>query len=302
MCLTHRRELRRSRASLQTAGTTEVAGSRVVDIRVVHHRDVAVVHVVVHHLRANVVHIGVVVEVVPVPVAALVSKADEAEAIVDAAVIAYVLPPVAAVPSVPAAVMTPPAGRPECAHKRSGNPVAGHIVVPSVRVVPITGCPQIIRARRGWLLIHRQRRRWLLRLWRVGIQQLRVQLIVLCGRTRVIRLLLVVAGLVLRVLTLRILWVRRIVFAGRALLTLIDLTLDPCRRCRGLWVHQAGASRGRNAGLWRHRLHAAGLHILRTGRIRISHVLHGRIGCNVAVHDRRLLPCLVVPATHRRNG
>ena len=164
------RDLRRDWPALQSAGTTVVADARLVHVGVVHHGHAPVVHVVVYHLRPHVVHVAVVVEVVAIPVTALVPDADKAEAVVHASVIAHVPSPVPAVPAVAVAIRPPLPGRPQGADKRRGYPVAGHIVIARVRVIPVPWRPYVVRAGSGWLLISGQWRRRLERLGRVWVQ------------------------------------------------------------------------------------------------------------------------------------
>src|SRR5690606_14333436 len=90
---------------------------------------------------------AVVVEVVVLPVAALVAAAKVAEPIVDAAVITDLAAPVPGMPAIGVADIAPIAGRPEGADERWPDPGAGHpVIAPSIDG-PIAGGPEITRAR-----------------------------------------------------------------------------------------------------------------------------------------------------------
>ena len=113
-----------SRSGLYAAGT--------VVAHAVHNRGVVDVGVVVHianHGRVHVVGGAVVSEVVSVPVAALVSVAGVAMAVIDAAVVADVASPVAAMPAVTSAVEVPEPGCPERAFIRRRDPHPGNPVI-----------------------------------------------------------------------------------------------------------------------------------------------------------------------------
>ena len=73
--------------------------------------------------------LAVVVDVSILPVAARIPRADIAEAIVDAAVIADVPAPVAGIPTIDVIDEAPIAGSPQCPHKRWQAPSPGHPVI-----------------------------------------------------------------------------------------------------------------------------------------------------------------------------
>jgi hypothetical protein len=90
------------------------------------------------------------------PLAADEADAAVAEAIINAAIKAYVRTPISLVPAVAAMLKAPIAWRPEHACGRdypgSGNPVVSAIFIPT----PIAGGPQIARSRASGLLVNRQ--------------------------------------------------------------------------------------------------------------------------------------------------
>ena len=122
--LIHRHPLRGPRRHMQTTRSTVV--THMVVVRV--HDDRAVIDVV-HHSDIDVVDRAVVVEVSPSPVAALVAVAGVAKAVVDAAIVADVLAPVARIEPVRVIPVAPVAGRPQCAFVGSLNPCAGHPII-----------------------------------------------------------------------------------------------------------------------------------------------------------------------------
>ena len=106
-----------------------------------------------HHPNVHIVHCAVVPEMVVVPVAALVAESNIAEAIVDAAVVADVPAPIAAVKLVAVVSPSPVARRPESALVRSLNPCTRHPVVAPSRPGPIAGRPQVPVTGSLWLVI-----------------------------------------------------------------------------------------------------------------------------------------------------
>ena len=149
----HRRQLRGPRPHLETTrsavethmGVVHVAGDRAA-IDVVHHRGV------------DVVDRAVVVEVASAPVTALVAVAGVAEAVVDAAIVADVLAPVARVIPVEVIPVAPVAGGPECALVGSLDPGAGHPVIAVRRPGPVAWSPDIAVAGNRRLLVVEQGR------------------------------------------------------------------------------------------------------------------------------------------------
>ena len=152
--LMHRRQLRRMRrrpdttrsAVITHAGVVGVAGHRAA-VDVVHQRDV------------DVVDRAVVVEVASTPVTALVAVSNVAITVVDAAIVADVLTPVAWVKPVEVIPVAPVARGPECALVGSLNPCAGHPVIAVRRPGPIAGRPDIVVAGDRRLVVVGQGRR-----------------------------------------------------------------------------------------------------------------------------------------------
>jgi hypothetical protein len=93
------------------------------------------------------------------PITALIAEADVAKTVVDAAIVAHVPAPIAAVKAVAVMVEAPVAGGPECTLIRSLDPCAGHPVETLRSPGPIAGCPYKVVAGGGWLVVIRQRRR-----------------------------------------------------------------------------------------------------------------------------------------------
>ena len=87
---------------------------------------------------------AVVVEVVSVPVAAVVAVAGVAEAVVDASVEADVEAPVAAAPSPAVVIPAPVTGSPEGSIVGRGAPCAGDPVVAGRAPVPVAGSPDVV--------------------------------------------------------------------------------------------------------------------------------------------------------------
>jgi hypothetical protein len=99
-----------ARANVDSTGTAVIADPRVEGILVNNRAVVDVMHLV--HIHA--IHAAVVIEVPAIPIATLVSKAHIAKAIIDAAVVADVWSPVAAIKRIVtmSAVVAPIAGGP----------------------------------------------------------------------------------------------------------------------------------------------------------------------------------------------
>ena len=94
------------------------------------------------------------------PVSALVAQSNIAEAVVDAAVVADILAPIAAIESVAIVVVAPIRGGPERALIGSLNPTTGDPVIAALSVSPITGCPEIVIAGgRGLIVVWQGRGR-----------------------------------------------------------------------------------------------------------------------------------------------
>jgi hypothetical protein len=117
---------------------------------------------VVHDVDVHVVDRAVVVEMPSAPVTTLVAVSRVAKAIVDAAVVADVLTPVAGIIAVGVIPVAPVAGGPERALVGSLNPGAGHpIIAVFRRPVPIAGRPDVVIAGSGRLVVVGQGRRGL---------------------------------------------------------------------------------------------------------------------------------------------
>jgi hypothetical protein len=102
---------------------------------------------------------AVVVEVVAVPVAAVIADTRVAEAVVNATVEANVETPEAAVEAPAVVVPAPVAGGPEGAVVRGSAPCAGDPVVAGGTPIPVSGSPNIVWRGGFGLLVDRQRRR-----------------------------------------------------------------------------------------------------------------------------------------------
>jgi hypothetical protein len=114
---------------------------------------------VVHHRDVDVVDRAVVVEAASAPIAAIVAVAGVAEAIVDAAIVADVLAPVAGIIPVGVIPVAPVAGSPECALVGSLDPGAGHPVIAVRGPGPVAGSPDIVVAGSRRLVVVGQGRR-----------------------------------------------------------------------------------------------------------------------------------------------
>ena len=117
--------------------------------------------------HVDVIDRAVVVEVAATPITAFVAEAYIPKTVVDAAIVADMSAPVAAVKAVAVMIEAPVAGRPKCALVGSLNPGAGHPVIALGRPGPVAGCPDIVVAGRIWLFVVGQGRR---RLRSVGIR------------------------------------------------------------------------------------------------------------------------------------
>jgi hypothetical protein len=102
---------------------------------------------------------AVVVEVVSVPIAAVIAVAGVTEAVVNASIETDVEAPITAVEAPAVVVPTPVAGSPECAIVRRSAPCAGDPVVAGGSPVPIAGSPDVVRSRGYWLIVFGQGRR-----------------------------------------------------------------------------------------------------------------------------------------------
>ncbi len=114
---------------------------------------------VMHDVVVDIVDRAVVIEVAAAPVTALVSKAHVAETVVDAAIIAYVPTPVAAIKAVPVMPEAPVTRCPESPLVGSLDPRAGYPVIAHRSEGPITRCPDIVVPRILRLVVIGQRGR-----------------------------------------------------------------------------------------------------------------------------------------------
>lgn len=117
--------------------------------------------VIDRHVRdvSDIVHRAVVIETVSVPISALVTDADVAESIVDAAIIADVLAPIAVVIAVIAAYIPPITGSPQIAHLGRLRPCAGYPEIALRTKAPIAGRPEVAITGAVRLRIFRKLRR-----------------------------------------------------------------------------------------------------------------------------------------------
>jgi len=158
----HGRDLGWAWANVETAVAAVVADA-VFDLSAV--RDVIYDHRAVVDIGDVAVDMGdgaVVVEVVALPVAAIIAGADVAIAVVNAAVEADVNSPIAVMEAVTAAVEAPVGRRPKRAIIGRRAPYAGGPVIATRSVSPVAGGPEIVGFRGGRLVVIGQRGRRLL--------------------------------------------------------------------------------------------------------------------------------------------
>lgn len=152
--LVHRRLLLRGRTGFDTAVSAVIAHS--VDRYIVDDGSVDV------HIPDDggvyVAHSCVVVETIAPPVAAFISTAVIAEAVVHAAVEADVWSPVSGVPRVAATTPAPVTWCPQQAVAGCNDPGSGNPVIVISAPGPVAGCPDVIRARANGLIIDGQGR------------------------------------------------------------------------------------------------------------------------------------------------
>ena len=86
----------------------------------------------------------VVVEVVVVPIAAVVAVTHITVAIVDAAVIADVRTPIAMIPAIVGIGPAPVAWRPKCTDIGGDDPHPGHPIISGWLVVPVAWRPDVV--------------------------------------------------------------------------------------------------------------------------------------------------------------
>jgi hypothetical protein len=115
------------------------AAGRVVDNDCI--RDRAVIHTNV--AGVYVVRRLVVIEPIPVPVAALIAGADVSLSVINPSVITNVMAPIPIVIAVPVARVSPVARRPQKPRFRRTRPGTGNPVITVGRITPISRCPQV---------------------------------------------------------------------------------------------------------------------------------------------------------------
>jgi hypothetical protein len=101
----------------------------------------------------NAVDGAVVVEVVAVPIAAIVAISGVAEAVVYAAIEADMKTPVAAIEAPAVVVPAPVSGCPKRSVVGRGAPCAGNPVVACRSPIPVTWSPDVVGRGGFWLLI-----------------------------------------------------------------------------------------------------------------------------------------------------
>ena len=107
----------------------------------------------------HITHRAVVEEVSVIPISASVADTAVAEAVVNAAIEANTLAPVAFIPGEGVAAPTPIAGSPEQAHGGRLDPRTRYPEIAFIPISPVAGRPQIAGGRNHGLCIHRERRR-----------------------------------------------------------------------------------------------------------------------------------------------
>ena len=139
---------RRSRAAegcnfcgLRTSGNASTA-TVVGYAGIVVYDDGAVINM--SHVDVDSIHRAVVVEVVSVPVAAVIAEAGVTEAIIDASVEADMGAPVSAAEAPTVVVPAPVTGSPKSSVIRWKTPSAGYPVVAGGRPVPVAGGPDVV--------------------------------------------------------------------------------------------------------------------------------------------------------------
>ena len=214
----------------------------------------------------------VVVEVVAVPITAVVTRAGVAEAIVNTAVEADMGTPETVVEAVAVAKGTPVAGCPEGSGVGSEDPGAGNPVEANGGVVPIAGCPKIVGGGGFGLLIGRERRRG-----RIGFESLLAGVYLVFVVLVIILIVVLVRGVVL-IGGLGLLGVDGSFSLGAGLGVLFGALLTLILLARG---QGAGRDRLLHCGL----LHLGSCRLLLLGSIDGSHVGVGWIGAGVIGSD-----------------
>lgn len=137
-----------------TARTARICDAAIIDDG--RSMDNRLVHIgVVNDGRIHAHHSSVVREASAAPLAACKADAHVSKSVVDAAVVADVLSPIAIMEEIMSAFKAPVGRRPEIAGLGGGNPCAGYPVVAVVAISPVARGPQITIFRAWWLLIYR---------------------------------------------------------------------------------------------------------------------------------------------------
>ena len=155
---TQRRQFRRSGSHLDSARSAVETHTGAASVATATTANGAVVDVM-HDRDVHIVDRAVVVEVAATPVPPLVAEADVTKTVVDAAIVADVLTPVATVEPVVVMPVAPVARCPQCALIGSLNPHAGHPVIISLSPGPVARRPEIVVAGSLRLVVVGQRRR-----------------------------------------------------------------------------------------------------------------------------------------------
>ena len=168
-----------------------------------------VIVVVVHPRVVDIVDGAVVIEVIVVPVPALVAISGVAKSIVDTAIEPDMRTPIAGEELVAPAAIAPVARCPQGSIIRRFHPHARHPVIALRRIEgPIAGRPEVVITRCGWLIVFGQRR------WRLLGRVLR--LLAICGLVVVLVTLRIGTAFVLRPPALRRVGFRRRAGRGNA--------------------------------------------------------------------------------------
>ena len=130
---------------------------------VVHDRNVVLINIP-HYGRIYPVYLAVVIEVVPLPIPAVIARTRVSKSVINPAVEPDMRAPEPMAETISPAVEAPISRRPKRAHKRRRNPHSRHPVVACRRIAPVARRPLISRLRQFRLLILRQRRRGLIRI------------------------------------------------------------------------------------------------------------------------------------------
>ena len=254
------------------------------DVRVVHHRDIAHIHVT-HKVYVDPVHLPVVVKVTSPPVAALVAIPGIPKAIRDPAIKPDMRSPESVMEPVPPAAVAPVSWRPKVSRLGWRNPHARHPEVAAIAIVPIPRRPLVISFGQHRLLILRKRRRCLIGVKRLPIrigviERLRSCILV---RLRRVPLLLLRRSLIVLIRFIRALRQRRIAFSA----PLPRLRLGPLPQHARWLPHRLGDEAGRRV----HRVRIPGQRrqvrvcgITRSTAVRVRRRHRGRRRC------RRLAP------------